>query len=106
MRTRIDAAVVLSGALALGIGGLSAGGYALGIAALARPFPDVVPMVLSTALALLIAGTAVVVEGAGATSRRLLLALGALIAAIGALAVLEWITGAAFGIDFPSVHRT
>ena len=106
MRTRIDATVVLSGALALGIGGLSALGYALGIAALARPFPDVVPMVLSTALAVLIAGTAVVVEGAGATSRRLLLALGALIAAIGALAVLEWITGAAFGIDFPSVHRT
>jgi diguanylate cyclase (GGDEF)-like protein len=106
MKNRADTVVVLAGALALVIGGLSAIGYALRVSVLVQPFPGVVPMTLSVAICAIVGGIALIAEGSGAAPRKLPLGAGILLAATGAIACIEGWTGTDLGIDFSALHRS
>jgi diguanylate cyclase (GGDEF)-like protein/PAS domain S-box-containing protein len=106
MKTRVDAAVILAGALAALAGGLATFGYAFGIVALLQPFHGATPVVLPVALCVMIGGAALILEGSGAAFRKPLLALGALMVATSVIAGAEWALGQNLGIDLPTLHRS
>jgi PAS domain S-box-containing protein len=94
-RSRLARLADACGLLVAAIGLLVVGGWLLNFEPLKRVHPDAVAMKVNTAVGLLAAGLALWLRQRGA----LRLALGAFVAVLGALTLIEYLAGADLGID-------
>src|SRR4029453_5076950 len=91
-------AIVAGGAALLG-GGVAFSGWALGIQRLADWLGTGIVMKANTALAVAVAGAALLIPVTRPHDRGLVRALGWLVAALGGLTLLQHVTGLTLGID-------